>query len=123
MRPESRRCRRLRRRPGEALLRVKMVGMCGTDLNTFRGRNAMVKFPRIPGHEVAAEIVEGGGDLAAGTAVTVLALYELRNMCVVPARSRECVPAQPDDGRAARWRDDGVHQRSAGEAVPLRSCR
>jgi threonine dehydrogenase-like Zn-dependent dehydrogenase len=58
-------------RPGEALLRVKMVGLCGTDLNTFRGRNAMVSFPRVPGHEVAAEIVEGGGMLAAGTAVTI----------------------------------------------------
>ena len=57
--------------PGEALLRVKMVGMCGTDLNTYRGRNAMVVFPRILGHEVAAEVVEGGGALAAGTAVTI----------------------------------------------------
>jgi threonine dehydrogenase-like Zn-dependent dehydrogenase len=56
---------------GEALLRVKMVGLCGTDLNTFRGRNAMVTFPRVPGHEVAAEIVEGGGQLAAGTMVTM----------------------------------------------------
>jgi threonine dehydrogenase-like Zn-dependent dehydrogenase len=56
---------------GEALLRVKMVGMCGTDLNTFRGRNAMVTFPRVPGHEVAAEVVEGGGSLAAGTMVTI----------------------------------------------------
>ncbi len=56
---------------GEALLRVKMVGMCGTDLNTFRGRNAMVTFPRVPGHEVAAEVVEGGGELAAGTLVTI----------------------------------------------------
>ncbi len=56
---------------GETLLRVKMVGMCGTDLNTFRGRNAMVKFPRVIGHEVAAEVVEGNGTLAAGTLVTV----------------------------------------------------
>ena len=56
---------------GEVLLRVKMVGLCGTDLSTFRGRNAMVKFPRVPGHEVAAEIVEGDGALAAGTLVTV----------------------------------------------------
>jgi threonine dehydrogenase-like Zn-dependent dehydrogenase len=56
---------------GEALLRVKMVGMCGTDLNTFRGRNAMVTFPRVLGHEGAAEVVEGGGPLAAGTVVTI----------------------------------------------------
>ncbi len=56
---------------GEIMLRVKMVGFCGTDLNTFRGRNAMVEFPRIPGHEVAAEVV-CGGDLAPGTFVTLL---------------------------------------------------
>lgn len=56
---------------GEVLLQVKMVGMCGTDLNTFRGRNAMVTFPRVPGHEVAALVAAGGGDLPAGTAVTV----------------------------------------------------
>ncbi len=56
---------------GEALLRVAMVGMCGTDLNTFRGRNQMVRFPRIPGHEVAAFVVEGGGELASGTEVTI----------------------------------------------------
>jgi threonine dehydrogenase-like Zn-dependent dehydrogenase len=56
---------------GEVLLKVQMVGMCGTDLNTFRGRNAMVVFPRVIGHEVAATIVSGGGDLADGTAVTI----------------------------------------------------
>lgn len=35
---------------GEVLLRVNLVGMCGTDLSTFRGGNAMVTYPRIPGH-------------------------------------------------------------------------
>jgi threonine dehydrogenase-like Zn-dependent dehydrogenase len=56
---------------GEVLLRVNLVGMCGTDLTTFRGGNAMVEFPRIPGHEVAATVVSGGGDLAQGTGVTI----------------------------------------------------
>jgi threonine dehydrogenase-like Zn-dependent dehydrogenase len=46
--------------------------MCGTDLNTFRGRNSMVAFPRIIGHEVAATVVSGGNDLADGTPVTLL---------------------------------------------------
>ena len=54
----------------EVLLQVKLVGMCGTDLTTFRGGNAMVEFPRVPGHEVAATVVSGG-TLAPGTAVTV----------------------------------------------------
>jgi threonine dehydrogenase-like Zn-dependent dehydrogenase len=72
---------------GEALLRVKMVGMCGTDLNTFRGRNAMVVFPRVPGHEVAAEVVEGGGELAAGTAVTI-SPYTSCGVCASCRRGR-----------------------------------
>lgn len=58
-------------RPDEVLLRVEMVGFCGTDLNTFRGRNAMVAFPRVLGHEVAATVVSGGQDLPSGTAVTL----------------------------------------------------
>jgi 2-desacetyl-2-hydroxyethyl bacteriochlorophyllide A dehydrogenase len=41
---------------GEVLLRVKRVGFCGTDLNTFRGLNPLVTYPRIPGHEIAAAV-------------------------------------------------------------------
>src|SRR5271154_3111002 len=56
------------------LLRVRMVGLCGSDLNSFRGKNPMVQFPRIPGHEIAATIVEGISSfpaLAAGVNVTM----------------------------------------------------
>ena len=56
---------------GEVLLQVELVGMCGTDLTTFRGANSMVAFPRVPGHEVVATVVEGSTDLAPGTAVTI----------------------------------------------------
>jgi threonine dehydrogenase-like Zn-dependent dehydrogenase len=45
-------------KPGEALLKVRRIGLCGSDLNSFRGKNPMVSFPRIPGHEVAATIVQ-----------------------------------------------------------------
>jgi threonine dehydrogenase-like Zn-dependent dehydrogenase len=44
----------------EALLRVRRVGLCGSDLNSYRGRNPLVSFPRVPGHEIAATIVELG---------------------------------------------------------------
>jgi len=47
----------------ELLLRVRRVGYCGSDLNTFRGRNPMVTLPRIPGHEVAATIEQTGPDV------------------------------------------------------------
>jgi 2-desacetyl-2-hydroxyethyl bacteriochlorophyllide A dehydrogenase len=56
------------------LLKVRMIGLCGSDLNSFRGKNPLVTFPRIPGHEVAATIVEGSkrhAALAAGVNVTM----------------------------------------------------
>ena len=42
----------------EILLKVRKIGLCGTDLNSYRGRNALVTFPRIPGHEIAATVAE-----------------------------------------------------------------
>lgn len=45
---------------GEILVKIKYVGFCGSDLNTFLGRNPMVKLPVIPGHEVGAVIEEVG---------------------------------------------------------------
>ena len=60
---------------GELLLRTRLIGLCGTDLSTFRGKNPLVSYPRIPGHEIAATIVESGPDVPdkfqAGLDVTV----------------------------------------------------
>lgn len=53
--------------PGEVMVKLQYVGFCGSDLNTYRGGNAMVTFPRIPGHEIGATIVEIGNDVPAGT--------------------------------------------------------
>jgi threonine dehydrogenase-like Zn-dependent dehydrogenase len=60
--------------PDEVLLKVRMIGLCGTDLNSYRGKNPMVSLPRIPGHEVAATIAEPSKahpELAAGMDVTL----------------------------------------------------
>jgi len=45
---------------GEALLKLLYGGICGSDLGTYRGSFAYVSYPRIPGHEFSAEIVEIG---------------------------------------------------------------
>ena len=71
----------------EILLRVNLVGMCGTDLTTFRGGNPMVAFPRILGHEVAATVVEGAPELPAGTKVTV-SPYTHCGLCASCRRGR-----------------------------------
>ncbi|AKH99674.1 theronine dehydrogenase-like Zn-dependent dehydrogenase [Hoeflea sp. IMCC20628] len=46
--------------PDDVRIKVRYVGLCGSDLNTFRGRNPLVSFPRIPGHEVAGTVLETG---------------------------------------------------------------
>ena len=43
---------------GEALLKVKHVGICGADLASYTGNQPFTTYPRIPGHEFSAEIVE-----------------------------------------------------------------
>jgi threonine dehydrogenase-like Zn-dependent dehydrogenase len=46
---------------GDVLLKVRMVGLCGSDLNSFRGLNPLVSYPRILGHEVSATVVQSVG--------------------------------------------------------------
>jgi len=46
------------RKQGEALLRIRKVGICGTDLHAYSGNQAFFTYPRILGHELAAEVVE-----------------------------------------------------------------
>jgi L-galactonate 5-dehydrogenase len=77
--------------PGEILLRIRMVGFCGTDLSTFRGKNPLVSYPRIPGHEISATIVELGSDVpshfSTGQDVTVLP-YNNCGICASCKRGR-----------------------------------
>lgn len=46
------------RKSGEALLKILYGGICGSDLGTYRGTFAYADYPRIPGHEFSAEIIE-----------------------------------------------------------------
>lgn len=50
----------------EVLLKIQYVGFCGSDLNTFRGGNSMVTYPRIPGHEIGAVIEQIGSAVPEG---------------------------------------------------------
>lgn len=60
---------------GEVQIRMEYVGFCGSDLNTYMGRNPMVRMPVIPGHEIGAVIEKTGPDvpdfLKPGMTVTV----------------------------------------------------
>lgn len=49
---------------GEALVRAHRVGVCGTDLHAFRGRQPFFTYPRILGHELGVEVLAVGADVA-----------------------------------------------------------
>ena len=51
---------------GEVMVKIEYVGFCGSDLNTYLGRNPLVKLPIIPGHEVGAVIEEIGEGVPEG---------------------------------------------------------
>ena len=61
---------------GEALVRVRRVGICGTDLHAFGGNQNFFSYPRIMGHELAVEVMAMGAG-ADGVAVG-------ETCCVVP---------------------------------------
>jgi len=47
---------------GDALVRVHRVGVCGTDLHAFAGKQPFFSYPRILGHELGVEVVDPGRD-------------------------------------------------------------
>lgn len=57
--------------PGEALVRVHRVGVCGTDLHAFQGRQTFFSYPRILGHELGVEVVTLGEPLDSPSPVQV----------------------------------------------------
>ncbi|MCH7412336.1 zinc-binding alcohol dehydrogenase family protein [Belliella sp. R4-6] len=48
-------------RSGEVLIAIKKIGVCGTDIHAFSGNQAYFSYPRILGHELAAEVANSNG--------------------------------------------------------------
>src|SRR5688572_30478977 len=57
--------------PGHALLRVHRVGVCGTDLHAYQGRQTFFTYPRILGHELGVEVVALGEEREAASSVHI----------------------------------------------------
>lgn len=47
---------------GEALVRVHRIGVCGTDLHAFAGKQPFFSYPRVLGHELGVEVVDPGDE-------------------------------------------------------------
>lgn len=91
--------------PDEVLVRVRAVGLCGTDLKIRAGTLPGVGLPLIPGHEVAGEVLVGAGGIEPGQRVAAY-LYEPCGRC------RWCLAGDhalcPTAGRVGRNRDGGL---------------
>lgn len=78
------------RGPGEVLIRIRRVGICGTDYHIMRGTQPYLSYPRVMGHEIAAEVVEApnAAHLPPGSQVCVIP-YLSCGMCRACRRGRE----------------------------------
>ena len=59
---------------GEALVKIKKIGVCGTDYHAFRGNQPFFTYPRVLGHELGAKVIQlqsASDDLAIGDRVAV----------------------------------------------------
>src|SRR5579863_9102631 len=63
--------------PGHAIIRIRRIGICGTDLHAFEGTQPYFDYPRILGHELAGEIVEADDarGFERGEAVTIIPYF------------------------------------------------
>lgn len=63
--------------PGQAIIKIRRIGICGTDLHAFEGTQPYFEYPRILGHELAGDLVDfdGAPGFAPGEAVTVIPYF------------------------------------------------
>ncbi len=78
--------------PNEALVQVRRVGICGTDLHAYGGNQNFFSYPRIMGHELAVEILELGAtddelDYSAGDTCCVIPYLNCGH-CIACRRGR-----------------------------------
>jgi len=106
--------------PGEVLVRVEAVGICGSDLELIRGTRdaAFCRFPVVPGHEWSGVIAEGTPDaphLQPGTRVVVEG-HHFCGMCVQCAAGRTHLCAHYDEYGFTR---DGGYREYVAARVDL----
>ena len=95
-------------KPGHAILKVGYVGFCGSDLNTFRGLNPLVKLPVIPGHEIGAVVDAVAGDISLSLKTGMHATVNPYTAC---GHCTACLNGRPN---ACEWNETmGVQRNGA----------
>lgn len=62
---------------GQAMIKIRRIGICGTDLHAFEGTQPFFEYPRILGHELAGELIaaDGAKDFQAGEKVSFIPYF------------------------------------------------
>lgn len=78
-------------KPGYAIIRIRRIGVCGTDLHAFEGTQPYFNYPRILGHELSGELIDGGADgFQTGDIVTFLPYYSCGKCIACRAGKTNC---------------------------------
>ena len=77
---------------GSAILKVKRIGICGTDLHAFKGIQPFFNYPRILGHEMACEVaeIEENSDFKVGDAATFIPYFSCGNCIACRNKKPNC---------------------------------
>ncbi len=62
---------------GQAIIKIKRIGICGTDLHAYTGTQPYFTYPRILGHELAADLIEADGadGFISGEVLTIIPYF------------------------------------------------
>jgi threonine dehydrogenase-like Zn-dependent dehydrogenase len=104
---------------GEVVIRVARAGLCGTDLSSFLGKNPLVSYPRVIGHEIAGVIESVGPNVGGWRPGTRVAVSPYKNCGACPA----CRTGRPNACRNNQTlgvqREGALADRAAVEARRL----
>ena len=120
--------------PGHTLIKIKRIGICGTDLHAFEGTQPFFNYPRILGHELAGEIValDDAPGFEVGEAVTFVPYFNCGKCVACRAGKPNCCTSIKVSGVHI---DGGMREQIAslpsrrietawrwGDRSPCRSC-
>ncbi len=64
-------------KPGHAIIKIKRIGICGTDLHAYEGTQPYFNYPRILGHELSGDLMDTSGTngFSVGEPVTLIPYF------------------------------------------------
>ena len=119
--------------PGEAIIRVRAVGICGSDMHGVLGHDQRRPAPLILGHEAAGEVVSGDAPIGQRVCVNPLVFCKTCDMCIGGrpnlCRDRQIISILPRQGAFAEYLNmpaenfvlvpDGISMQRAAMAEPM----